>query len=94
MPRSFPDPSQIDNNRLSPVNNTPIRDIDSLVTSLDKTNLDNTNIRPNNSPSDPTTYPKTAKGATPIKGNFATPGKPASKFEQKYSPTNTYLDSL
>jgi hypothetical protein len=89
MPRSFPDPSQIDNNRLSPVNNTPIRDIDSLVTSLDKTNLDNTDIRPNNPPADPTVYSEHAKSSETIKGTFATPGKPASKFEQKYSPTTT-----
>ena len=92
MARTFPKPSQIDKTNRPSINDSPQQD--SLVTSLSKTNLDNTDTKPNNSPADPTVYPKYTKGSTPIKGNFATSGKAAEKFVQKYSPTNTYLDSL
>ena len=43
---------------------------------------------------DPTVYPITTQGRTPISGYFATVGKSAIKFNQKIGPTNTYLNSM
>jgi len=43
---------------------------------------------------DPTIYPTTTNGATPVRGYFATEGKPVSKFNQVYSATNTYSDFI
>ena len=43
---------------------------------------------------DPTIYPLTTNGATPVRGYFATPGKPVSKFNQVYSSTSTYSDFI
>jgi len=70
-----------------------------LVDSFDKTNLDIENSLPNGGipyqqANDPTVYPVTAQGSTPTTGYFATPGKSASKYTQKFSPTNTYLDFI
>jgi hypothetical protein len=70
-----------------------------LVGSFDKTDLDIEDPNPNGGipykqDKDPTVYPPTTQAQTPERGYFATPGKAASKFEQKYSPTNTYLDSI
>ena len=70
-----------------------------LVASFDKTNLDIEDARPNGGipyqqAKDPTIYPSTTQAQTPERGYFATPGKAASKFEQKYSPKNTYLDFI
>ena len=94
MSRIPPKPSQIESTKLNPINNVPIRDIDSLVTSLNKTNLDTTDPSPFNTPADPSVYPKTTMASTPGRGFNPTPGKPAEKFVQKYSSNNTYLDSL
>ena len=66
----------------------------SLVDSLRSTNLDTTNPSPFNTPADPSIYPKTTRSSTAGAGFNPTPGKPAKKFEQKYSSNNTYLDSL
>ena len=70
-----------------------------LVGSFDKTNLDIENPLPNGgSPykkdKDPTSYPTTTQHQSPTRGYFAAPGKIAEKFEQKYSPNKTYLDSM
>jgi hypothetical protein len=70
-----------------------------LVGSFDKTNLDIEDPSPNGGipykqDNDPTVYPVTTLSQTPNSGYFATPGKVASKFEQKYSPKNTYLDFI
>ena len=43
---------------------------------------------------DPTIYPVTTNGATPVRGYFATSGKPVSKFNQVYSQTSTYSDFI
>jgi len=43
---------------------------------------------------DPTVYPVTTQGRTPISGYFAEPGQGATKFNQSYNPNNTYLDSM
>ena len=43
---------------------------------------------------DPTVYPVTTQGRTPISGYFATSGQGATKFDQKFSPSNTYLDYI
>ena len=94
MPRLKPNTSQIENDRLSTPTNILNRDLDSLVNSLDQTNLDTTDPKPFNNPLDPTVYSKTTMASTPGRGFNPTPGKPAQKFEQKYSSNNTYLDSL
>jgi hypothetical protein len=70
-----------------------------LVGSFDKTNLDTENALPNggipySQAGDPTVYPKTTNQQSPNRGYFATPGKAPSKFEQKYSSKNTYLDFI
>jgi hypothetical protein len=70
-----------------------------LVGSFDKTNLDIENPRPNGGipykkDKDPTVYPTSTQHQTPTHGYFATPGQAADKFEQKYSPNKTYLDSM
>jgi hypothetical protein len=49
---------------------------------------------PYNQQKDPTIYPVTTNGATPVRGYFATPGKPVSKFNQVYSASNTYSDFI
>jgi hypothetical protein len=49
---------------------------------------------PYNQQKDPTVYPITTNGATPVRGYFATAGKPVSKFDQIYSATNTYSDFI
>ena len=43
---------------------------------------------------DPTVYPITAKKETPIRGKFATAGKPAEKYNQSFSPTFTYSEFI
>jgi hypothetical protein len=43
---------------------------------------------------DPTVYPVTTQGRTPISGYNATSGQDATKFDQKFSTTNTYLDYI
>jgi len=43
---------------------------------------------------DPTVYPITSQGRTPISGYNATSGQNADKFDQKFSPTSTYLDYI
>jgi hypothetical protein len=49
---------------------------------------------PYNQQKDPTIYPITTNGATPVRGYFATSGKPVSKFNQVYSQTSTYSDFI
>jgi hypothetical protein len=49
---------------------------------------------PYNQQNDPTIYPVTTNGATPVRGYFATAGKPVSKFNQVYSQTSTYSDFI
>jgi hypothetical protein len=43
---------------------------------------------------DPTVYPVTTQRKTPISGYNATAGQGATKFDQKFGPTNTYLDYI
>lgn len=43
---------------------------------------------------DPTVYPITTQGRTPISGYFAEPGQGATKFDQKFNPNNTYLNYM
>lgn len=49
---------------------------------------------PYNELKDPTVYPITSNKVAPNRGYFATPGSPASKFNQLFLPTNTYLDFI
>jgi hypothetical protein len=70
-----------------------------LISSFDKTDLDteNPNINggiPYQQAKDPTQYPPTTQAFTPIPGYFATGGKGASKFYQKWASTRTYLDYM
>ena len=71
-----------------------------LLASFDKTNLDTENARPYggipySKAGDPTIYPQTSNHSTPTRGYFASQGTTAAtKFEQKYSSKNTYLDSM
>ena len=82
------------------LDNIPIRTIVSpLNQSLNKTNLDITDPGvdggiPYKQIKDPTEYPITTQGRTPISGYFATSGQGATKFDQKFGPTNTYLDYI
>ena len=69
----------------------PIKTISSsLNKSLNKTNLDITDPGvdggiPYKQIKDPTEYPITTQGRTPISGYNATPGRGATKFDQKFS---------
>jgi len=104
MPRTpihpIDDPSPISNQPVTPQPPTyVIQPNPGLVGSFDKTNLDIENPKPNGGipykqDKDPTTYPPTVHHTIPERGYFATPGEAASKFEQKYSPKKTYLDSM
>lgn len=77
----------------------PIKSEGNLKSTTANTNLDVENPTPNGGipykqTNDPTTYPVLAKASTSINGYFATPGKPAAKFNQVWTPENTYLGSL
>ena len=82
------------------LDNIPIRaNFSPLNRSLNKTNLDTTDPGvdggiPYKQVKDPTSYPITTQGRTPIDGYYATPGQGAAKFDQKFSSTNTYLDYI
>jgi hypothetical protein len=70
-----------------------------LISSFDKTDLDIENPNPDGGipyqqAKDPTTYPSTTQAFSPNPGHFATGGVGASKFQQKWSSTRTYLDYM
>jgi hypothetical protein len=82
------------------LDNIPIKsNLSPLNQSLNKTNLDITDPGvdggiPYKQVKDPTVYPPTTQGKTPIEGYYATSGQGATKFDQKFGPTNTYLDYI
>jgi hypothetical protein len=45
-------------------------------------------------PNDPTSYPSTTNHTSEIRGYFAEPSEPPEKYDQKYGPSNTYLNFI
>lgn len=77
----------------------PIKGKGILIDTVANTNLDVENEKPNGGipykqVNDPTSYPARTQASSPSPGFFATPGKAAVKFNHKFNPQNTYLDSI
>ncbi len=78
--------------------NNPIQGLGSgkLDNSLNIKNLDTEDSGvnggfPTDPLNDPTIYPTSTTHTSPIRGNFAEPSTPPSKFTQSFSPNGTYL---
>jgi hypothetical protein len=77
----------------------PVKSKGKLIDTLANTNLDVENEKPDGGipykqVNDPTSYPARTQASSPSPGFFATPGKAAVKFNHKFNPQNTYLDSI
>ena len=95
VPQRFIQPYLPSNTYLT---NNPIEGLGSgkLDNSLNITNLDTEDSGvnggfPTNPLNDPTVYPITTTHTSPIRGYFAQPYLPFSKFTQSFSPNGTYL---
>lgn len=61
------------------------------ITNLDTEHVGVNGGFPTNPLNDPTIYPTTTTHTSPIRGYFAEPSIPFSKFTQSFSPNSTYL---
>ena len=82
-------------------NNTNSQLSDTLqITNLDIENPGVNGGIPYKPQNDPTVYPTSTNGSTPIEGYFPTIGKPAVKYgsddtiHKSFSPSNTYLEYI